>query len=380
MFGHIFINRFKLLVRDRPTVFWTLVYPLALATFFCLAFSNLYGGDAFKSIPIAVVDNAEYRSDTVFQAALDSVSDANSASENPLFHVTVESREQADAGLKNNDIKGYILFDNGARVVVKSSDIDQTILKEFMDSYLQTASAYRTIAGVNPAALQSLASAGTRSYIENVTPAKAAVSNTLINYYALIAMAAMFGGFWGKKEVEDIQADLSPQGARMNLIPVHKMKAFGSSVCASIAVQFLSQLVLLAYMALALGVNFGTQLGCIVLTGFAGSVAGVAFGALVAVLVKGSANVRTAVMLCVSLGMSCLAGMMNSSVKYMVTQHVPILAYINPANLMTDAFYALYYYDTYTRFYTNIIILFGLAAVFFLVVCAATRRQKYANI
>ena len=123
MFLHVFTNRFKCLLRNRELIFWTLLYPLVLGTFFSLAFSNMGSGDAFASIPVAVVNTAEYQADAAFKSALDSVSEGSEA-EQPLFDVTVTSQEEADRQLEDGAVKGYILLEDGARVVVKESGID----------------------------------------------------------------------------------------------------------------------------------------------------------------------------------------------------------------------------------------------------------------
>ena len=41
MFWHNFKYNLKILLRDHALVFWTLAFPLILATFFSLAFSNI---------------------------------------------------------------------------------------------------------------------------------------------------------------------------------------------------------------------------------------------------------------------------------------------------------------------------------------------------
>jgi len=107
---------------------------------------------------------------------------------------------------------------------------------------------------------------------------------------------------------------------------------------------------------------------------------GVSFGALIGASNTKSENFKSALSTAISLTFSFLAGMMMVNVKYIVTHAVPALAWLNPANLITDAFYSLYYYDTYERFYLNIGLLFAFAAVFYLIVYFITRRQKYASI
>ena len=376
MFRHIYVNRLKRLVRDRNLVFWTLLYPIVLAVFFNLAFSNLSSADVFKSIPIAVIDNEEFRSQAAFESALDQVGSSGSQ----LFKVELTTKALADSKLESGEISGYIFFDNGAHVVFNSSGIQQNIIKEFMDTYLQAASAYTTIIKQSPT--PDLGSNSNQSHLEGINYGSKATPNTSVAYfYALIAMAALFGSFWGKEEVEDIQADMTSYGARMNMAPVHKLKAFCYSFCASITMHFLSMIVFVAFLQLILHVDFGSQIGYIIITCFFGSLAGVSFGAVLAAIIrKGSKTFRMSIMIALSLIMSSLAGLNNLSVKYTVTHAIPVMAYINPANLIADAFYSLYYYTTYGRFFLNIILLFCISAVFLLIVYFSTRRQKYASI
>ncbi len=377
MFAHIFVYRLKTLLRDRSNLFWTAIYPIILAFFYALAFTNINTADSFEAFPVGVVDNAEYRSQAYFIEALESVSQEG---DNKLFDVTLMTLEEATDSLNNNKIVGYILFDGGARVVVKSSGLKQTILKGFMDSYLQQSSAVMSILHDNPAAAGSLVLPDRGDYIRPAELAGGKTDVTVIMYYGLIAMAVMFGGFWGRREVEDIQADLSAQAARINLSPVHKLKAFVCSLCAALLIQIVSLLVLFLFLALVLGVDFGPNFGYVALTCVVGGVMGVTFGALLAALIKGSEGLRLAVMLTVSLLSSALAGMMFPTIKYIVVEAVPALSYINPANLVSDALFALYYYGPGPRFTLNLTLMLAFSAVFSLAVYIVMRRQKYASL
>ena len=379
MFLHVFTNRFKCLLRQRQLVFWTLLYPLVLGTFFSLAFSNMGSGDAFVSIPVAVVDTTAYQADTAFQSALDSVSESSEA-EQPLFSVTVVSQGEADRQLEEGAVKGYILLDNGAHVVVKETGISQTIIKQFMDSYLQTGSAFMRIAHSNPAALSDIQVDGGASHVKSIPPGKADANSWVIYYYALIAMASLFGGFWGIQEITDIQAILSPNGARLNVAPVNKLKMLVYSFPAAILIQFLSCVVLVIYLNFVLGVRFGDQLLFVLIACLAGSITGVTFGAMIGAVVRGGEGIKIAVLLVSSLLMSFLSGLMVTEIKYTVVHAAPIMAYVNPANLISDAFYALYYYTSYAKFFENIGLLLGFSAVFTLIVYLITRRQRYASL
>jgi ABC-2 type transport system permease protein len=374
MFMHIYINRLKCLIRDKQLVFWTLLYPLVLATLFSLAFSNISAAVTFSKIPVAVVDNAEYKANAAFQQAVSSAS----AGEDPLLAVRYTSQAQAEADLKSNAIQGYILLDNGPKVVVRDNGINQTILKQFTDSYLQYTSAYvsAAMAGGHPD-VNMIQDGG--SYTKGAFPGKEAPNTFVIYYYALLGMAAMFGGFWGVKEIEDLQANLSARGARLNVAPVHKLKAFGASFPAAITIQFGAMLILIAYLNLVLKIDFGTQLPYIILTCLAGSIMGVTYGAMLGSVFKNE-HLKTALLITTSMAFSFLAGMMVPGVRYAVAHAAPWLTYINPAHLISDAFYSLYYYTGYGKFLLSIGLLLGLSVVCYLVVYFKTRRQKYASL
>jgi ABC-2 type transport system permease protein len=299
-----------------------------------------------------------------------------------LFDVTLATKEQAGDLLKNSRISGYIDLDWGARVFIKDSGLSQTILKEFVDDYVQTSTAAQTILGKNPAAAQNFAAdiAKNTSYLKEVTPTRSPPNSILNYFYALIAMACLYGGFLGLKEVAAVQADLTPKGARVNMAPVHKLKIFGYALCAATTVHLISILVLIAFLDFVLKISFGGQLGYVLLACVAGCFAGVSLGAMIGALIKKGEGVKIAVLISVSMVLSALSGMYYMGLKYLVTSAFPPMAYINPANLITDAFYSLYYYNSHTRFFINIGLLFGFSAVFYLITYFVLRRQKYASL
>ena len=69
-----------------------MLFPLLLATFFQLAFSNLTTGEKFTVINIAVVDNTAWQENESFQQAMDEVS----TGEDRLFNLTMVSADEAD--------------------------------------------------------------------------------------------------------------------------------------------------------------------------------------------------------------------------------------------------------------------------------------------
>ncbi|MDF2841548.1 MAG: type transporter [Clostridia bacterium] len=380
MLLHNYIYRIRCIVRDKQTLFWTLLFPILLATLFNMAFSNLSSAELFSEIKIGIVDNDEYRKSTDFIKAIEAVSGSN---KNELFTVTYSTKEEANKLLEDNKIEGYIYFDSGIKLIVQESGINQTIIKGFLDDFGQTTSTLVTIIAQNPTAAHKglIDSISYRiDYLKEVAVGKSD-PDTIVNYfYSLIAMACLFGGFWGLKEVTALQANLSSQGARINMAPTHKLKVFFASMLAATTVQLAEILVLLGYLTLVLKINFGNQLGYIILTCVIGTITGVTFGTFIASVITKGEGLKIALLIVFTNTMSFLSGMMYDKMKYIISTKFPILGYINPASLITDSFYSLYYYNTHSQFFMDIALLCVLSAGFSICTYLVLRRQKYASL
>lgn len=74
MFSLLYTNRIKCLLRDKALVFWTLLFPLILATLFHFAFSNILSDHNFKAVPVAVIENEDYQKNESFKETMKAVS------------------------------------------------------------------------------------------------------------------------------------------------------------------------------------------------------------------------------------------------------------------------------------------------------------------
>ena len=380
MFNHIFITRIKCLLRDKQLVFWSLMFPIVLATLFKVAFSNISASEVFKTIDIAVVNSKYYQENVGFKGAIDGVSKEG---KDKLFNVTVTNEKNAEELLKNSKIEGYIYLNPEVNLVVKSEGLNQTVIKAFLDDYKESASAIGTILASNPKAEHAnLVKAATtfKEYTKEISPSKGKPNTTFNYFYALIAMTCLYGGFSGLKEITDIQGDLSKRAARINMAPVHKMKMFIYSLCAAFLIQFNEILIVLGYLHFALKIDFGNQLAYILLLSFVGCATGISFGTMISALIKKSEGLKVGILISTTMIGTVLSGMMYANIKYLVEKSIPILAYINPAALITDGFYTLYYYNNHQRFFINISILTLLSVVFCLTTYFIIRRQKYASL
>lgn len=383
MFVHEFKYRLKCFLRDKVIIFWTAVFPILLSTLFFMAFSNLAKADNFGGAKVAVVDNEAYRNNDLFRKALASVSETG-VNQVPLLIVEEVSREEADSLLEKGKVDGIIFLDDDIKLIVKKSGFYQSIIKSFLDRYKQASASYASLLEMNPelfmreGLLKDYLS--DHEYLAERKPGKSETDNSVTYFYALLAMASLYGSFWGNRVVYEIQADQSFRGLRVNTAPVNKMITLLAGMLAAWIIQFAELLILILYMRYVLKVSFGSQTGYILLTCLAGALTGIAQGALVSGLVKRNEGLKIGVLISLSMIMSGLSGLYYAPLKYMVTRAVPVLAYINPANLITDALYALYYYETYQRFALNILLLLGFATIYLVLTCFCVRRERYASI
>ncbi len=387
MFLNIFINRLKCTIRDKDLIFWTMIFPLIMATFFNLAFSNISKHESFKSVDVAVVNDSQYQKDKNFQNFISQLSTEETGSGNNIKLLNLKlagTREEADKMLENGEIIGYITDGPTIGLTVKNSGFSQTMVKSVLDEYGQTVSVVGSIISRNPSAIQEglMEDIGSRKeYTRDIQLGTTNNPDSTVNYfYALLAMTCFYGAFFGLKEITDSQADLSKRAARLNVAPVHKLKLLVAGLCAGFVVLLAENAILMAYLIFVIKIDFGNQIGYIILTCLAGCLAGITYGAFLGALIKKGEGVKTAILIATTMLASFLSGMMFQNMKYIIEKNVPILSYINPVSLITDAFYALYYYDTHTRFFINIGVLCGFTVFF----CTATyliiRRQRYASI
>jgi ABC-2 type transport system permease protein len=383
MFAHVFRYRMKCFLGDRVTLFWTMVFPILLSTLFLMAFSNFGKTTSFAGIKVAVVNNDAYQENRMFQETLAAAAEKQ-GDEEPLLSMELVSLGEAETLLDQGEVHGIILLDPDIKLVVNQSGFNQSIIKSFLDQYQQVSASYTSLFQMNPGLLASRDTLKDYSadydFIVEKNPGKNKTDITVTYFYALLAMTTLYGSFWGIRAVNEVQADQSMKGARINLAPVHKMKMLLAAILAAWIIQFVELTILILYMSMVLKVSFGSQAGCILLTCLVGSLTGITLGTMVGGLIKKSDGIKTGILLGITMTLSGFAGLYFASFKYVVTKAVPVLAYINPANLITDALYALYYYDTYERFTLNIILLLAFAAVFCLLTYLSVRRDRYASI
>lgn len=396
MFWHNFKYTLQVIFRDRALVFWTFAFPIILGTFFYLAFSNITSSESLSIIDIAVVDNETWQNDQIFRPALEELS--SDASEDQLFHTQYVSHDAADQLLADGEISGYLLLEpaeaspgvesssssvittpqipalNIPTIFTNKSDTNSTILQFAIESIAEQASIIETIMKDDPAQLAALAHAHAANLVDQ---SDNNLDYTMIEYYSLIAMACLYGGLVGMVAVNQLLANMSASGKRIAVSPASKSRLIASATLASYFVQLLGLALLFAFLIFILHVDFGASFLPVVLLSLVGSFAGLALGIFLASTIRSNPNLKVGLILAITMTGCFFAGMMGPSMKYVIDTNLPLLNRVNPANLITDGFYALYYYDTLDRYWGNIITLVIISLVILTVSVYSLRKEQY---
>lgn len=202
----------------------------------------------------------------------------------------------------------------------------------------------------------------------------------MIEFYTLIAMTCLYGGCLSMVSINQTLANMSNKGKRVAVSPTKKGTIILSSLLASYIAQLIGLAILFVYTLLVLKVDYGNNTGLIILLAMIGSFAGLSLGTFVGTVFKANENAKTGILIAFTMLGCYLSGMMGISMKYVVDKNTPILNQVNPASMITDGFYSLYYYNTLDRYWTNIASLMIFAFVLIAISFFSLRRQKYDSI
>lgn len=389
MFAHNFKYSLKVLFRNKPLIFWTYIFPLILALLFNLAFKDIESNEVLKTIDIAVVNSESFENDTITKNILKELS----SEENKIFNIEYTDLEKSKELLENKEISGYIIYDNDIKIVINNNGINETILKYTLDEIQNTknmvnitltSSITKEINNGNININYNEIYNNIMNKISNTNIKLNDISNknlnyTMIEYYTLIAMAALYGSMLSMYITNYNDARMCPVGKRKNVSPTNKMTLIVSGLLSSYIVQLIGMFILFMFMIFILKIEF-IKLGKVIFLSLLSSLAGLSLGVFVSSVFKAKENTKTGIIITITMICCYLSGMMGITMKYIIDTNIPIINKINPANMITDALYSLYYYEDNIRYSFNIISLIIFSTIMILISYLKLRREKYDSI
>ena len=387
MFIRDFLYTIKILMRAKVSIFWTLVFPILLATFMYMAFGNIYEQDEmFSNIKVAVVTEDESANGLNYM--LDALSDGDDS----LLTVTRMSESDAEKALADEEVEGIIYTDD-VRLTVAESSVNASILETVLSEYKQYEHALKDIykdgiglqqymsgtSGVDDMSDLVEKLSEQRSYYTEKASTEGS-QNVYNNYfYAIFAMSCLFASLSSIEMMSNLQANVSATGKRKNVSPQRKMTFVLAEFAALLLIHFVVEVISFIYMS-CIGVDFGGRIWEILLTLFVGCFIGLAIGVIVGAISKLAEGTKIGIVIGISMVMSILSDLCINGIKYEIQQHVPIINKLNPAALISDSFYALNVYSDHQVFTENIVIMTIEAVVLIAVGILMVRRNRYASV
>ena len=365
----------KVKLKNFGMTFWPLAFPLILGTLFYFAFGNISDAD-FQTVPVAVVEEAH--ADQVFLAFLDQIE----GGEDKLLSVEKMTDEQAQDKLEAKKVSGIYYVGTEPSLTVASSGIEESILQSVLSSYENTRSTVRNMLKIHPEGIFDGLRAMLRQQnsVQELSLGGRTIDGNVQFFYALIAMGCLYGCFIGVGTAIRLQANLTALAARRCVTPTHKLKLVLSELISSFLLGYVDVVILLLYLRYVLKLDFQGQMGRMLVICFLGSLIGVSMGIFVGSLGKMKEGVKIGIILGISMVCSFLAGLMNNTMKDIVEKHAPFINRINPAALISDAFYCINVYDDPARYHRSLITLAVMGVVLVTASFLLIRRERYDSI
>lgn len=398
MFLHNFKYTLKILLNNKALLFWTYIFPIILGTLFHFAFSNFENNEKLDTIKIALVkDSTQYQVE-YYKQAFESIKDDK---ENNMFDVKYVDENEAIQLLENNEIIGYLKFDeNNPKIIQSENGIEQTVFKYTTDEITElneiitnkiekelnsldfstdetAQSSIKTIESKVNEFLLSFNSQEQKNLFNEETNK---LSIIMIEYYSLIAMACIYGGFFGLTAINYSMPNMSKKGQRISISPAKKNTIVISSMLASFVVQIIGIAILLIYTIFVLKADYGNKTLQMIMLVLFGSIAGLSTGIAIASLLKIKETSKTGVLISLTMFLSYFSGMYGMTAKYNTDKTMPWVNKVNPCSMITDGFYSLYTSSTMDRYFTNIFCLIVYSIILLTISSFSLRRQKYDSI
>lgn len=384
MFFHNLKYSLRILLKNRTLIFWTFAFPIIIVTFFNMAFSDITKKEKLDIIDIAVIDNDEFKNNKIFSNSLKVLSDEKN--KDRMFSITYTDKDDAEKLLNDSKIVGYleIILDKPNLTFVNNG-INETIVKyvieEISDTSVIIDNYIKFTNDVNYEMIyQKINSMLSNSNIKINNTASSNLDYMVIEFYTLVAMTCLYGGALSMSSLNKALADQGNIGKRVSVSPNKKGNIILGNLIAGFITQIIGLIILFVYTVFLLNINYGHNLLLIILLSLVGSLAGLSCGIFVGTIFKTSENNKIGILIGITMLYCFFSGMMGVTMKYIIDKNIPIINKLNPASMITDGFYSLYYYKTYSRYWFNIISLVIFSLILVLLSLRSLRRVKYDSI
>ncbi len=330
--------RVKRLFRNKNLFFWSIIFPVILATFFKVAFSSITEKDwGFSTIKVAVTSEEGTEQDEMLLSFLQGMENGDT----PFFEVKVCKMAEAEALLSEKDVQALIVTGEEVEVRFYENGLNSTIVKTVLDNYVQSKDVLMA-AVMNGTIDEVTAALSEETEMLAVKEFPGASKDPMIQYFqALIAMASLYGAMYGLMNTAEMNPLTRDVAARRLAAPIRRIRTVITDVAAAFTIQYVQFLLLIVYCTLILRLDFGEVNSLLFVGGAFFSLFGVLIGYFIGTVIRKKESVQDAIMMGCIMFSCFLAGLMVGNMRINIEMSAPIVNRINPATLIADALQAL---------------------------------------
>ena len=399
--GTSFLVSVKSLVRTPSVIVWVLAFPLIMSAIFLFMFSGMRTDGVVDPVPVALVTPAGEKDGAPagsFAQVVDVLAEPGEDQLLDLRHV--EAAADAADLLAAGEVDGYFeLADDGAPALtvgsaytLASADgqtaVNRTILETVASSYVQSRALLEEVARRDPAALAdpgAVADAlGTQVAVGQTQITHARPEEIVRYYYALLGMGALMASQAGMLAVAQAQPGVSALGARRAVSGTSRLRQLAGCVLGAWAVSTVALTLAFAFLRLVVGVDFGGREGLALVSVAVCALLATALGACVGALpLSAGISARSGILTALTCVLSLFAGLYGTAAMELadnLAHTLPWTSWVNPAKLVCDTFYALYYYTSLAPFAARVAACVAGALALLAVAGAIFRRQSYEHL
>lgn len=403
----------RMLLRTPSALVWGLAFPIILATMFIFMFSGFRTAESISAVPVAVVAD-----DAWDASAFSQVVDTLAEGDEPLLSCTeVADEDSALKLLLTGEVDGVFVVDEPAaagdaavdgpdsvlaapRLIVASEDstahgganggyeVNRSILASIANSYAQSEALIDDLAVSNSAALadpEAVARAlSLDARTERVSLTRSTPDETVRFYYALMGMATLFAAQLSMLAVASIRPTASAVSARRCIAGTSRIRQLAGALLGSWLLSFAFLTVAFAYIRLVVGIDFQGREALCILGVAVGAWLATGIGAIVGSLpLQGGVSAGSGILTGLTCGLAIFAGLYGQPTMELadaIARAVPLSTWVNPAKLICDLFYSLYYYESLAPYLARLAACAAWGVAFFAFAAPMFRRQRYAHL
>lgn len=371
-------------IREKSNIFWTMIFPLILATLFHFTLGEMLDQNGMETISAAyVTQSAAESAESPSHQEKDSFLEYLESFDNSWLKILPMTEKEAENALKNDEILGTFYGGEEKSLTIGENSTYTSILSQILEIYEKNEVLIARIAQDHPEHLSDAVAAleDYKTCRETVTFDGTSMDSVQNYFFALIAMTCLYGSFMGMYNAVGVQANTSVLGARLTAGCVKRYKSIAASLLSSWMISFLEVLILLFYMDVILGdIDLSGQILQIFVICAAATLYSCSLGMVIGTVGSWSANLKNGIVVAVSMACSFAADLMLSGVKSAIETYAPVINRINPGALTTDAFYSVLVYNDTEKYFRSLILLTVFALLLLTAAVLSMRRMRYESI